>query len=296
MAGGNIGDSRVNNFCRGGSKIKDQDWQKILFYLYSAGIFSGILFEMQNGLPSRMYKLSITQGVPDSFQVSTTHGVPDSFQVASAKDPSNYEVNYDAVTDSIQLATANNSSNENMDNSDNSNLFQCDIMPSSSDEGETASIKYLKRNHDPSLRYWEDVAFFKTERALNNSCIQEENFYRGNKKMHVHKQRSKIYKLGIFKKFNLAHLKYLESMKNPRFDYSTNEESNDLGIASSFLEDDEDMLMAKSLDYKLRARKASDIISESFKIEKKKAWKVIFEQPVMEGSSKHCQILETDSS
>jgi hypothetical protein len=35
----------------GGSKIKDHDLQKI-FDLYSAGIFSGISFEMQNGLPS----------------------------------------------------------------------------------------------------------------------------------------------------------------------------------------------------------------------------------------------------
>jgi hypothetical protein len=42
-----------------GSKIKDQDWQKILD-LYYAGIFSGISF---NGLPSRMYELPINQGV-----------------------------------------------------------------------------------------------------------------------------------------------------------------------------------------------------------------------------------------
>jgi hypothetical protein len=59
------------------SKIKDHDLQKI-FDLYYAGIFSGILFEVQNGLPSRMYELSTTQGVPDSFQVIT------------AKDPCNY--------------------------------------------------------------------------------------------------------------------------------------------------------------------------------------------------------------
>jgi hypothetical protein len=43
-------------------KIKDHDLQKI-FDLYSAGIFSGISFEMQNGLPSRMHQLSIAQGV-----------------------------------------------------------------------------------------------------------------------------------------------------------------------------------------------------------------------------------------
>jgi hypothetical protein len=122
-------------FAGGGRKIKDQDWQKI-FDLYSAGIFSGISFEMQNGLPSRMYELSITQGVPDSFQLSTTRGVPDrhSFEVATAKDPNNYEVNDDVVPDSIQLATATNSSNEDIDKSDNSDPFQCYIMPSSYDK------------------------------------------------------------------------------------------------------------------------------------------------------------------
>jgi hypothetical protein len=125
-------------------------------------------------------------------------------------------------------------SNEDIYNIDNIDPFHCDIMPSSSDEDENVSIKYLKRNHDPSLRYWEGVFFYKTERELNNSCIRADEFYRGNKKMHVHKQRYKIYKLGIFKHFNLAHLRYLESMKNPRFDYSTDEESNYLGNASSF--------------------------------------------------------------
>jgi hypothetical protein len=80
------------NFFAGGgqqktSKIKDQDWKKI-FDLYSAGIFSCISFEMQNGLPSIMHELSITQeGAPDTFQMSTTQGLPDSFQVATAKDP-----------------------------------------------------------------------------------------------------------------------------------------------------------------------------------------------------------------
>jgi hypothetical protein len=73
------------------SKIKDQDWQT-LFVLYSAVIFSGISFNMQNGLLSRMYELSTIQGVPESFQVSTT------------KDPCKYEVN-GGVTDSIQVAT-----------------------------------------------------------------------------------------------------------------------------------------------------------------------------------------------
>jgi hypothetical protein len=72
-------------------------------------------------------------------------------------------------------------------------------------------------------------------------------------------------------------------MKNPRFDYSTYEQSNDLGNESTSLEDDEDMLLVKPLDYKLRARKASAIMSESLKIEKKKARRVILEQLVMEG-------------
>jgi hypothetical protein len=46
-------------------------------------------------------------------------------------------------------------------------------------------------------------------------------------------------------------------MKSPTFDYSTDEESKDFGNESSFSEDDEDMLMVKSLDYKLQARKGS---------------------------------------
>jgi hypothetical protein len=82
------------------------------------------------------------------------------------------------------VATSQDFSNEEVDNSDNSDPFNCDIMPDvSSDEEETASIKYLKRNPDPSLRYWEGVAFYKTERALNNSCIWADNFYRENKKI-----------------------------------------------------------------------------------------------------------------
>jgi hypothetical protein len=53
--------------------------------------------------------------------------------------------------------------------------------------------------------------------------------------MHIHKQSFKLYKLGIFKKFNLSHLKYLQYMKNPTFDYSTDEKSKDFGNESSFL-------------------------------------------------------------
>jgi hypothetical protein len=72
--------------------IKDQDWKK-MFVLYAAGTFCGISFYMQNGLPSRMYQLSITQDVPYSHQFAITQGVPDTLHVATAKDPSNYEVN-----------------------------------------------------------------------------------------------------------------------------------------------------------------------------------------------------------
>jgi hypothetical protein len=65
----------------------------------------------------------------------------------------------------------------------------------------------------------------------------------------------------------LAHLKYLESIKNPRFECSTDEEPKDLANASSFSEDDEEMLMLKFLEYKIRARKASASMSEALKIE-----------------------------
>jgi hypothetical protein len=58
-------------------------------------------------------------------------------------------------------------------------------MPSLSDEDESASIKYLKKNPDPSLRYWDGVDFYITERALNNARIQAENIYRENKRMPV---------------------------------------------------------------------------------------------------------------
>jgi hypothetical protein len=104
MGGGNIGDNKESNFAGGGggsrikdhdlphtpypdaaggagpSRIKDHDLQK-LFDLYSAGIFSGVSFEMQNGLPSGMHQLSIAQGVPNIHPTLTNPGVPDSFQL-----------------------------------------------------------------------------------------------------------------------------------------------------------------------------------------------------------------------
>jgi hypothetical protein len=259
-------------FAGGPSKMKDHDLQK-LFDLYSAGIFIGISFEMQNGLPSRMHQLSIAQGVANTHPTLTNHGVPDRFELSTAKDPDNYGVPKDGVPDSIILASRTNLPNplnDDTDKSDNIDPFHCNIIPSSSDEDGSASIKYLKRHPDPSLRSWDCVSFYNTETTLNIACIMAENFYRGNKKMHIQKQRSKIYKLGIFRQHNLAHLKYLQSMKNLTFDYSTDEQSKDFGNESSFSEDDEDMLMVKLLDYKLRARKTSEIRSLAQKNENKK--------------------------
>jgi hypothetical protein len=109
-------------------------------------------------------------------------------------------VKEDGVPGSILLASAINSPNDYMGKSGNSDPFHCDNMPSSSDEDESAPIKYLKTNPDPSLRSWDGVRFYNTERTLNNACIRAEKFYRGNKKMHIHNKRSKIYKLGILKK------------------------------------------------------------------------------------------------
>jgi hypothetical protein len=145
-------------FAGGPSKIKDHDLQKICV-LYSAGIFSGISFEMQNGLPSRMHQLSIAQGVPNIHPTLTNHGVPDSFQLSTDKDPNNYGVPEDGVPGSFSFASGINLPNDDTDKSHNSYPFHCDIMPSSSDEDESASIKYLKRHPDPSLRSW-DIVYF----------------------------------------------------------------------------------------------------------------------------------------
>jgi hypothetical protein len=70
---------------------------------------------------------------------------------------------------SMLLAIGMNSPNDDTDKSDNSDPFHCDIMPSSSD---------LKKNRDPSLRSWDGVHFYNTERKLNNACIRADNFYR----------------------------------------------------------------------------------------------------------------------
>jgi hypothetical protein len=73
--------------------------------------------------------------------------------------------------------------------------------------------------------------------------------------MHIHVQRSKIHKLKMFKRFNLVHLEYLASKNSTNFECSTDEESKDSPLlanpnaySSSISEDDEDMLMIKSLD------------------------------------------------
>jgi hypothetical protein len=113
--------------------------------------------------------------------------------------------------------------------------------------------------------------------------------------MHIHKQSSKLYNLRLFKQHNLAHLKYLQSKKNPMFDYSIDEESRDFRNDFSLSDDDQDTSMVKSLDYKLRARKASEIRLLAQKEENKKACIAILELPNAEtGSGNH--IVETDSS
>jgi hypothetical protein len=168
--------------------------------------------------------------VYNSHPTLTNHGVPDGFQISTAKDLNNYGVAEDGVLDSTLLASEMNSPNDETDKSENGDHFHCEIMPSSSDEEESASIKYLKKNPDLSLRSWDGVCFYNTKRKLNKACIRAENFYRVNKKMNIHKQRSNIYKLVKFKQYNMAHLKHLQSMENPTFDYSTDEDPKILEI------------------------------------------------------------------
>jgi hypothetical protein len=112
--------------------------------------------------------------------------------------------------------------------------------------------------------------------------------------MHIHKQRSNLYKLGLFKQHNVAHLKYLQSKKNPLFDFSTDEESRDFQNDFLLSDDDQDTSMVKSLDYKHRARKASEIRSISQKEENKKDCVDVLEVPdVVPDYANH--IVETDS-
>jgi hypothetical protein len=184
---------------------------------------------MQTGLPSRMHELTIAQGVSNILPMLTTQGLPDMFQLSTAKDTHNYGVKEDCVPESILLESLMNSPKDGTDKIDNIDPFHCDIMTSSSNGDESASIKYLKKNPDPLPRSWDGVHFYNTERTLNNACSRAENFYRVNKNMHIHKQRSKIFKLVKFKQYNLVHRKYLQSMKKPTFDYITDEESRGFG-------------------------------------------------------------------
>jgi hypothetical protein len=69
-------------------------------------------------------------------------------------------------------------------------------MPSSSDEDESASIKYLKRHPDSLLRSWDGASFYNTERTLNNACSRAKNYYPGNKKMHIHKKKVQVVQAG----------------------------------------------------------------------------------------------------
>jgi hypothetical protein len=113
--------------------------------------------------------MSITQGVDNIHPTLTNHGVLDSFEFSTAKDPNNYGVLEDGVPDSIVLASGTNlpnPPNDDTEKSDNSDYFHCVIMPSSSDEDKSASIKYLKIHPDPSLRSWDGVSFYNTERTL----------------------------------------------------------------------------------------------------------------------------------
>jgi hypothetical protein len=96
------------------SKIKDHDLQKI-FDLYSAGVFSGISFEMQNCLPSRMHQLSIAQGVSNIHPLLTNHGVPDSLQLSTAKDLQHYGLTEDGLPEGYSLVSGMNLPNNDTD-------------------------------------------------------------------------------------------------------------------------------------------------------------------------------------
>jgi hypothetical protein len=123
IGGGNTVDNKEIIFLQGEPrKIKDHDLQNI-FDLYSAGIFSGISFEMKKFLPSRMHQLSIAQGVYNIHPSLTKHGVPDSFQLPTAKDPKHYGVPEDGLPDSYSLVSGMNPPNDDTEKSDNIDRF-----------------------------------------------------------------------------------------------------------------------------------------------------------------------------
>jgi hypothetical protein len=65
--------------------------------------------------------------------------------------------------------------------------------------------------------------------------------------------------------------------------------ANPNAYSQLFSDENEDMLMMKSLDYKLRARKASANKYDGLKIEKKKARKALMVGG--SGSSNHCKLI-----
>jgi hypothetical protein len=132
-----------------------------------------------------MHQLLIAQGVSNTQPVLTSHGVPDSFQPSTAKDPKHYGLPKDGLSDRFPLVLGMNPAHDNTDTSENSDPLNYDILPSSSDEDASASIKYLKKHPDPSLRSWDGALFYNTEKTLNNACIRAENYYRGSKKIHI---------------------------------------------------------------------------------------------------------------
>jgi hypothetical protein len=60
--------------------------------------------------------------------------IASNFQLSTANDPTHYGVPEDGLPDSYSLVSGMNPPNDDTDKSDNSDRFNCDIMPSSSDE------------------------------------------------------------------------------------------------------------------------------------------------------------------
>jgi hypothetical protein len=104
-------------------------------------------------------------------------------------------------------------------------------MPTSLEEDKTNYMSYPKRNPDPSLNFREVVPFNKSEKAFNNEIMCANNFYRvltGRKTMPKHIQRYKLFKLSMYKRVNLAHLKYIKEQKDQsKFECSTDGNTKD---------------------------------------------------------------------
>jgi hypothetical protein len=82
--------------------------------------------------------LLIAQGVSNIHPLLTNHGVPDIFQLPTAKDPKHYGLPEDGLPYRYSLVSGMNPPNDDTYRSDNSDRFNCDIMPSSSDEDESS--------------------------------------------------------------------------------------------------------------------------------------------------------------